>query len=40
MKANTTLKYEYGNKECEYVFSFKNRPFAVMVFANTNILIY
>ena len=31
MKANTTLKYEYGNKECEYVFSFKNRPFAVMV---------
>ena len=33
MKTNnaTTMKYDYGNRDSEYVFCYKSRPFAVLV---------
>ena len=31
---NVTMSYNYGNHDVEYVFSYKNRPFSVLVSSN------
>ena len=32
--SRVTMKYDYGNKDQEHVFCYKNRPFAMLVSSN------